>query len=231
MCSMGDDRRAIANDGFREITVSKSYVDGSIKAFLDKLATASPEPGGGSVAALSGALGAGLVSMVANLTLGKEKYADVEDRVQLLLAEAEEVRAFLEDLVQRDTEAYAAVSQAMKLPRDSEEQKAERERTMQEALMEAANVPLAIGEQSLRVAQLSLTAAEIGNVNAVSDAGVAVLLADAAAESAALNVRINVGFISDQEYNQVSWARMQSIMDEVWQLRQKVLRLTYEKLG
>jgi len=211
--------------------VSKSYVEGSIKAFLDKLATSSPEPGGGSVAALAGALGAGLVSMVANLTLGKEKYADVEDRVQLLLAEAEEVRAFLEDLVQSDTEAYAAVSAAMKLPRGTEEQKAERDRRMQECLKEAANVPLAIGEQSLRVAQLSLTAAQIGNVNAVSDAGVAVLLADAAAESAALNVKINVGYISDQEYNQVSWARMQAIMDEVWMLRQKVLRLTYEKLG
>jgi len=211
--------------------VSKSYVDGSIKAFLDKLATSSPEPGGGSVAALAGALGAGLVSMVANLTLGKEKYADVEDRVQLLLAEAEEVRAFLQDLVQSDTEAYAAVSAAMKLPRETEEQKAERDRRMQASLKEAANVPLAIGEQSLRVAQLSLTAAQIGNVNAVSDAGVAVLLADAAAESAALNVKINVGYISDQEYNQVSWARMQAIMDEVWQLRTKVLRLTYEKLG
>jgi len=211
--------------------VSKSYVDGSIKAFLDKLATSSPEPGGGSVAALAGALGAGLVSMVANLTLGKEKYADVEDRVQLLLAEAEEVRAILQDLVQSDTEAYAAVSAAMKLPRETEEQKAERDRRMQESLKEAANVPLAIGEQSLRVAKLSLTAAQIGNVNAVSDAGVAVLLADAAAESAALNVKINVGYISDQEYNQVSWARMQAIMDEVWQLRQKVLRLTYEKLG
>jgi len=211
--------------------VSKSYVEGSIKGFLDKLATSSPEPGGGSVAALAGALGAGLVSMVANLTLGKEKYADVEDRVQLLLAEAEEVRAFLQDLVQSDTEAYAAVSAAMKLPRATEDQKAERDRKMQESLKEAANVPLAIGEQSLRVAQLSLTAAQIGNVNAVSDAGVAVLLADAAAESAALNVKINVGYISDQEYNQVSWARMQAIMDEVWQLRQKVLRLTYEKLG
>ncbi|HZJ03126.1 MAG TPA: cyclodeaminase/cyclohydrolase family protein [Thermoleophilia bacterium] len=211
--------------------MSKSYVDGSIKAFLDKLATSSPEPGGGSVAALAGALGAGLVSMVANLTLGKEKYADVEDRVQLLLAEAEEVRAFLQDLVQSDTEAYAAVSAAMKLPRETEEQKAERDRRMQASLKEAANVPLAIGEQSLRVAQLSLTAAQIGNVNAVSDAGVAVLLADAAAESAALNVKINVGYISDQEYNQVSWARMQAIMDEVWQLRTKVLRLTYEKLG
>ncbi len=211
--------------------MSKSYVEGSIKGFLDKLATSSPEPGGGSVAALAGALGAGLVSMVANLTLGKEKYADVEDRVQLLLAEAEEVRAFLQDLVQSDTEAYAAVSAAMKLPRATEDQKAERDRKMQESLKEAANVPLAIGEQSLRVAQLSLTAAQIGNVNAVSDAGVAVLLADAAAESAALNVKINVGYISDQEYNQVSWARMQAIMDEVWQLRQKVLRLTYEKLG
>ncbi|GAB4248959.1 MAG: cyclodeaminase/cyclohydrolase family protein [Thermoleophilia bacterium] len=211
--------------------MSKGYVDGSIKAFLDKLAGSSPEPGGGSVAALTGALGAGLNSMVASLTLGKEKYADVQDQIKELLEESEEVRAVLMDLIQRDTEAYAAVSEAMKLPRETDDQRAERDRRMQEALKEAANVPLAIAEQSLRVAKLAETAAEIGNVNAVSDAGVAALLADAAAESAALNVKINVGWISDEDYNRVSWNRVQAIMDEVWQLRQRVLEITYQKLG
>jgi glutamate formiminotransferase/formiminotetrahydrofolate cyclodeaminase len=206
-------------------------VDGSIRAFLDKLSTSSPEPGGGSVAALTGALGAGLVSMVASLTVGKEKYAGVQEEIGGLLEESEAVRAALQDLLQRDTEAYGAVSEAMKMPRESDEQKAERDRRMQAALKEAANVPLAIAEQSLRVARLSLTAAEIGNVNAVSDAGVAVLLADAAAQSAALNVKINVGWISDEEYNRVSWGRIESILEETGRLSTDVMRMTYEKLG
>jgi methenyltetrahydrofolate cyclohydrolase len=119
----------------------------------------------------------------------------------------------------------------MKLPRDTDEQKAERDRLMQAALVEAAKVPLAIAEQCLRVAELSLTAAEIGNVNAVSDAGVAVLLADAAAQSAALNVKINIGWISDAGFNEASWRRVEEILGATAGLRERVVALTYEKLG
>lgn len=211
--------------------VADDYIDGSIRAFLDKLATSSPEPGGGSVAALAGALGAGLVSMVASLTVGKEKYADVQDDIKVLLGRSEAVREALQDLVQRDTEVYGAVSDAMKLPRDTEEQKEVRDRLMQAALIEAAKVPLAIAEQALAMAELSLTAGEIGNVNAVSDAGVAVLLADAAAQSAALNVKINIGWINDAAFNSASWDRVQQILAETGQLRGSVMALTYEKLG
>jgi formiminotetrahydrofolate cyclodeaminase len=211
--------------------VTTGYVDGTVRAFLDKLATSSPEPGGGSVAAMTGALGAGLVSMVASLTLGKEKYAGVQAEIQSLLAASEQVRSDLQDLVQRDTEVYGAVSDAMKLPRDTEQRKAERDRTMQAALKEAAKVPLTIAEQSLKVAELSLTAAEIGNVNAVSDAGVAVLLADAAARSAALNVKINVGWIEDQEFNRSAWQRVEEILAATGALSEQVMTMTYEKLG
>jgi formiminotetrahydrofolate cyclodeaminase len=211
--------------------VSQSYIDGSIRAFLDKLAGSSPEPGGGSVAAMVGALGAGLVSMVASLTVGKEKYAGVQDQIEALLAESESVRESLQQLVQLDTEVYAAVSVAMKLPRDTDEQKAARDAQMQTACKAAADVPLSIAEQALRVARLSLTAGEIGNVNAVSDAGVAVLLAEAAAQSAALNVKINLGYVSDVAYNEVSWGRVQEILTETGSLRVKVMALTYQKLG
>jgi len=211
--------------------VADDYIDGSIRTFLDKLATSSPEPGGGSVAALAGALGAGLVSMVASLTVGKAKYVDVQDDIKVLLGRSEAVREALQALVQKDTEVYGAVSEAMKLPRDTEEQKEARDRLMQAALIEAAKVPLAIAEESLAVAELSLTAGEIGNVNAVSDAGVAVLLADAAAQSAALNVKINIGWINDQAFNSESWGRVQQILAETAQLRESVMALTYEKLG
>lgn len=207
------------------------YVDGSIRAFLDKLATSSPEPGGGSVAALVGALGAGLVSMVAGLTAGKEKYAEVQDDIKVLLGRSEVLREALQESVQKDTEVYGAVSAAMKLPRDTDEQKVAREKLMQAALVEAAKVPLAIAEQALSVAELSLTAAEIGNVNAVSDAGVAVLLAEAAAQSAALNVKINIGWIKDEAFNESAWSRVQEILVETAALRVSVMGLTYEKLG
>jgi len=213
------------------LLVADDYIDGSIRTFLDKLATSSPEPGGGSVAALAGALGAGLVSMVASLTVGKAKYVDVQDDIKVLLGRSEAVREALQALVQKDTEVYGAVSEAMKLPRDTEEQKEARDRLMQAALIEAAKVPLAIAEESLAVAELSLTAGEIGNVNAVSDAGVAVLLADAAAQSAALNVKINIGWINDQAFNSESWGRVQQILAETAQLRESVMALTYEKLG
>lgn len=211
--------------------VADGYIDGSIRAFLDKLATSSPEPGGGSVAALAAALGAGLVSMVASLTVGKEKYAEVQDDVKALLDRSETVRAALQELVQKDAEVYGAVSEAMKLPRDTDEQRVARDRLMQAALVEAAKVPLAIAEQALTVAELSLTAGEIGNVNAVSDAGVAVLLADAAAQSAALNVKINVGWIQDEAFNDASWSRVQEILGKTAALRVSVMGLTYEKLG
>jgi glutamate formiminotransferase/formiminotetrahydrofolate cyclodeaminase len=207
------------------------YVEKPMIVFLDRLASRSPEPGGGSVSALVGALGAALVSMVGNLTLGKEKYADVQDRVEELLGSSEKVRSELQELVQKDTEVYAEVSAAFKLPRDTEEEKEERRAKVQEALEAATEVPFRITEKCLEVARLSLTAAEIGNVGAVSDAGVAVLLAEAAAQSGALNVKINVNSIEDAAFCEEKWRRVQEILKEAGELREKVVRITYEKLG
>jgi formiminotetrahydrofolate cyclodeaminase len=207
------------------------YVEKPMVVFLDKLASRSPEPGGGSVSALVGALGAALVSMVGNLTLGKEKYADVQDKVEKLLESSEKLREELQSLIQKDTEVYADVSAAFKLPRETEEEKAERTSRIQEALKLATEVPFEIGEKCLEVARLSETSAVIGNVGAVSDAGVAVLLAEAAAQSAALNVKINVNSIEDREFSEGKWARIQEILEETAVLRERVVHMTYEKLG
>jgi glutamate formiminotransferase/formiminotetrahydrofolate cyclodeaminase len=207
------------------------YVEKPMIVFLDKLASRSPEPGGGSVSALVGALGAALVSMVGNLTLGKEKYADVQDRVEELLKSSEKVRDELQSLIQKDTEVYSDVSAAFKLPRETEEEKAERAARIQEALKLATEVPFQIAEACLEVARLSETSAEIGNVGAVSDAGVAVLLAEAAAQSAALNVKINIGSIEDQDLSQAKWSRIQDILKETAALRDRVVEVTYRKLG
>ena len=207
-----------------------SYVDGTIQAYVDKLAGASPEPGGGSVAALVGALGAALVTMVTDLTLGKEKYAGVQDEMAEIRAKAEVLRKTLAEMVTLDAQAYGAVATAMQLPKATDKEKSAREVALQTALKGAATVPLQVAEAAIEVARLSLPAAEMGNTNAVSDAGVAVILADAAAQSAALNVKINVAWIADEEFNRVTWSRIEQILSEAASLRDGVLAMTYHKL-
>jgi len=207
------------------------YIDQPIRHFLDKLASKSPEPGGGSVAALTGALGAGLVSMVCSLTLGKEKYKDVQPQIEALTKESEQLRAEMQDLVQKDTEAYGALSEVYKMPKNTDAEKAARTARMQEALKKACQVPFEIGLKALEVAKLARRAADIGNVGAVSDAGVAVLLAQACAQSAALNVKINVNSIRDDTYNKDVWTRTQDVLKQVAALEKAVMETTYQKMG
>jgi methenyltetrahydrofolate cyclohydrolase len=207
------------------------YIEQPMRHFLDKLASKSPEPGGGSVAALTGSLGAALVSMVSNLTLGKEKYKDVQPQIEQLLGESEKLRREMQDLIQKDTEVYGGLSEVYKMPKNTDAEKAARTAKMQEALKLACQVPFEIGLKSLDVAKLALRAAEIGNVGAVSDAGVAVLLAQACAQSAALNVKINVNSIKDEAYNKETWTRMQDVLKQVAALEKTVMALTYQKMG
>ena len=207
------------------------YIDQPLRHFMDKLASRSPEPGGGSVAALTGALGAALVSMVANLTLGKEKYKDAQPQIEALLKESEELRGDLQDLIQKDTEAYGALSEVYKMPKNTDAEKAARTVKMQEALKKACQVPFEIGLKALEVAKLAQRAADIGNVGAVSDAGVAVLLAQACAQSAALNVKINVNSIKDATFNSDTWARTQDVLKQVAALEKSVMETTYKKMG
>jgi glutamate formiminotransferase/formiminotetrahydrofolate cyclodeaminase len=211
-------------------TEMRPYAEWPIAAYLEKLASESPEPGGGSVAALVGALAAALLSMVANLTLGNEKYASAHEEIGQLGARAAQLRAELEQLVTLDAKAYAAVASAMKLPKDTEAQKEGRTAALQTALKGAAAVPAKIAEAALEAAKLSLPAAEKGNVNAVSDAGVAVILAEAAAQAAALNVKINVTWIDDKDFGRVTWANIEAVLSEAARLRDVVLALTYGKL-
>jgi glutamate formiminotransferase/formiminotetrahydrofolate cyclodeaminase len=207
------------------------YIEKAMHHYIDKLASRSPEPGGGSAAALVGSLGAALVCMVGNLTSGKEKYQAVQGEIEKLLESTEAVRTDLQRLVQEDTEAFAAVSEAYKLPKGTEEEKKIRSARIQEGLKGAATaVPFEICAKSLEVARLSKIAAEIGNVQAVSDAGVAALFADAAARAAAMNVKINLKAIRDDTFTSTRWNRVQAILNEVGQLSEQVVALTYEKM-
>ena len=207
------------------------YIEGRIVDFLDRLASSSPEPGGGSASARGAALGAALVCRVANRSLGPEEVAHVQDRISRLLEDSEEVRRRLQALVQEDTEVYGVLAGAFKMPRETDAEKAARNEAIQAACREATMVPYAIAEQCLEVARLSEVAADIGNVGAVSDAGVAVLLADASARSAALNVKINLTTIKDPAFNEEKWSGITDILSRTAELKDKVVEITYKKLG
>ncbi|MBI2802735.1 MAG: cyclodeaminase/cyclohydrolase family protein [Gammaproteobacteria bacterium] len=172
----------------------------TIEEFLDGLASQSPTPGGGSVAALMGALGAALVSMVCNLTRGKEKYANAEIEMTAVLTLAEATRADAMQLLTADIAVFEQVMGAYGLPRESDGDKNVRRVAIQSALKAATEVPLACARCCARVIDLSERAASAGNLNVISDAGVAVMAAFAGLKSAALNVYTNVRLITDAEF-------------------------------
>jgi formiminotetrahydrofolate cyclodeaminase len=201
-----------------------------VSTFLDELASNAPAPGGGSVAALSGALGAALVSMVCNLTTGKQKYADVQEDIDALLAQSEALRQALTALLEEDVKAYTNYSVAAKMPRETDEQKAERAEAMQAALKVATNVPLRIAEAAVKVMDLCMPVAEKGNVWAVSDAGVAVLMAEAALRSAALNVLINLGSIKDQGFVAEKREYLNSLLQGKGVMRDQIYDYVVSKL-
>jgi formiminotetrahydrofolate cyclodeaminase len=172
----------------------------TVRDFVHQLAAEQPTPGGGSAASLVGALGASLVSMVCRYTAGREKYRDSEERATALLARAEELRAALTDATEADVAAFGAYSEAQKMPRDTDEQKAARAAKQQEALRASTQVPLGVAEQSAEVVSLAREAAAIGNPFLISDAGVAASLGLAAFESAVLNVELNAGGLDDRDF-------------------------------
>ena len=204
--------------------------DKPVTNFLDELASNAPAPGGGSVAAVSGALGAALVSMVCNLTLGKKAYADVQDEITELLSESEALRQELTGLLEEDVKAYTGYSIAAKMPRGTEEEKAERQVVMQAALKVATDVPLTIAEAAVKVMDLCMPAAEKGNKWAVSDAGVAVLMAEASLRSAALNVLINLGSLKDEEFVADRRAKLDSLLEGKGAMRDEIYDYVASKL-
>ena len=177
----------------------------SLAGFLDDLASRSPAPGGGSVAALAGAMGTALIAMVCNLTIGKKKYSEVEEELKKTLPKAEGLRAQFQDLAERDTVAFNKVMEAFGLPKETDPQKALRAAAIEEATKEAALVPLEVMKHCIDAMALAKIVALKGNTNSLSDAGVSAQMLIAACEGAALNVKINLLGISDQEFS--NWKR------------------------
>ena len=175
-------------------------VDMNINDFLDELASNSPAPGGGSVAALSGALGTALSSMVCNLTVGKENYKEVQDEIKDVLEKSEKLRIKLTNLIDEDTNAFNDVMNAFKMPKETEQQKEERKKAIQNGYKIAAKVPLETAKTCEDILDIALIIAKIGNKNSITDVAVSALMAQAGVKSAILNVKINLGSIKDGEF-------------------------------
>lgn len=186
-----------------------------VAEFFDSVAAGTPTPGGGAVAAFAGALASCLPTMVANLTIGRKKYAGAEAAMLELKREAERLRSELLALARRDSEAYDAVLAARRMPASSPAEEADRAARLAAADLEATRVPLASAEACLGVLRLAETAARQGNVNAVSDAGVAGLLARAAGEGALLNVQINLKSLEDPADKQAVSKQFEAIRAEL----------------
>lgn len=204
--------------------------DMKIKNFMDMLSSKSATPGGGSVAALTGAMGAALLSMVDNLTIGKEQYKEVEDDIKDLLGKSENLRKTLEELMERDVEVFNQFMVIMKLPRTNEEEKKERNQKMQVALIEAARVPLEVAKKSKEVIDICLEVAFKGTKNAISDVGVGVLLAEAAFHSAVINTKINLNMMKDENTKKELSQEIENLNSLVKGKKERVLEIVLKRM-
>ena len=202
----------------------------NIKMFLDELASSSPAPGGGSVAALSGALGAALSSMVCNLTKGKQGYETVQVEIIELLQRSEELRKQLTELIDKDTEAFNQVMDALKMPKETAEQKEHRHHTMQNAFKHAAEVPLETARKCMQILDIARILAEKGNKNSISDAAVSALMAQTGLQAAYENVRINLLSIKDTEYVQKITTELDELLRNAMEKSATILGIVEKSL-
>jgi formiminotetrahydrofolate cyclodeaminase len=202
----------------------------SIEDFLDRLAGKDPTPGGGSAAAIMGAMGAALVSMVCNVTFGKKGYDSAEAELRDIRDKSEALRKRLTGMVAEDVSAFDALMAAYKLPKDSDEQKERRSQAIQASLKRATEVPLACARDCAEVICLSRRAGELGYLGVISDAGVGVSAAYAATRSAALNVYINAPSLKDRAFAERALAELEGIMTSCTAESEAVYALVRAKL-
>lgn len=202
----------------------------SLTTFGEALASSAATPGGGSASALSGALAASLVAMVARNTAASEKFADRADEMNRAVAEADVLRSELLILVDADAAAFTEVMAAFRLPRETPEEQAARSAAIQAGYKAAVDPPLLLCTRSVRVLELAVQVAERGNPNAASDAGVAALLAAAALEGGALNVLINLGSIKDETFRTARADTVQAAQAQGRALREQALAVVRDAL-
>lgn len=200
------------------------------QTFISEVAAGTPTPGGGGASAYCGALGSALLSMVGNLTVGKEKYADIEDELQLHLAQLEQIRSELFDLVDADVQAFGPLAQAFRLPRGTEEQKAHRHEVIQAALIDAIVVPFSIMNACAQVIELSDFLARKGNKTAISDVATGVSFAKGALKGAALNVYVNAAMLDDRELAQQYTDKADDLIEQYGRRADEIYNYVLEEI-
>lgn len=181
-------------------------------AFLDALASSAPTPGGGSVAAFSGAMAAGLVSMVCNLTIGKKQFAEYDEELRAILARSEALRQELQSLADEDIAVFGRLSAAYKLPRTTDADAATRQAAIQKVTRQAADVPLRVAQAAAALLPLCTALSNRCSRLIVSDVGVAAVLVRATVQSAILNVEINLSGLDDQIYVRETRAQLEDLV-------------------
>ncbi len=211
------------------------FIDKSVKHYIEQTASGEPTPGGGSVAALVGTLGAALTSMVNNLTVGKKAYEELpEDTKAKIEKNFKEIQVLVEELskiVDEDTQAFSKVMEAFKLPKETEEEKAARSQAIQDGYKVALEVPLRCAKKCLRILELQDIFAHHGNINAITDVGVGTLLAYAGVEGALFNVTINLGSIKDPDFKKETEEDADNVLNKAKELKEELLKVVYNRLG
>ena len=205
--------------------------DTSIELFLDDLASRNPTPSGGSAAAVMGAMGAALVSMVCNLTIGRTQYRDFEEELKSVLTKAEGLRRDLIKMIEEDMQAFDGVMRAYRMPRLTKDGTATRAQVIQTALKTATLVPMRCCRACGEVIILGRVVGDKGNRNVVSDAGVATVAAYAALRSAALNVFTNAKVITDRIFAEKQLVELEQLLSEADTATEASYELVKKKLG
>jgi formiminotetrahydrofolate cyclodeaminase len=208
----------------------KNSVELPVEEFIGLLASKAPTPGGGGAAALVGALGAALGGMVANLTLGKPKYADVEEELHALKTAIYRVQKDLTELIDKDAEAFAPLAGAYRLPSTTDAEKANKERVMQAGFKNATDAPMHMMEKCAEAIELLEEFASKGSALAISDAACGAVLSAAAMRTAWLNVCVNTKFIKDEEYAARINVRGKMLLEKYLPIAEKTYRRVEEKL-
>ena len=203
----------------------------SRNTFIDELSAGTPTPGGGSAAAYSGAMAAALIAMVARLTLGKEKFVEVESQMKSILEETLVLQEVLEAAVDADSAAFMDVMSAYRLPKEGEDAKKSRQEAIQKAINGAAEIPFQTARKSLRVLQLAIQAASLGNPNAITDAGAAAALANAAITGGSYNVRINTLSMDDEGLKKQYLTELRSIEQRAQQFMEQLNAIMINRGG
>lgn len=198
--------------------------------FLEQLASKAPTPGGGGAAAMGGAIGMALSNMVGNLTVGKKRYAEVEEEVKDLLEKGTQIIEELKVLVDKDAEVFAPLSKAYGLPKATPEEAAHKEKVMEECSIEACSVPMEIMRKSYAGIKIHERMGEIGSRLAISDVGCGVVFLKAALLSGQLNVLINLGAIKNEEFVKKTRKEMEELVEEGSKIADATLEMVVNKL-